>query len=390
VAPAFTPLKSAESRLPPEIAADPVAKKKYLDTFSKQQRNARIMSASLFGLGALAYTMAYMTADDDDLGRNAVATDNMEQWTRFARFHVPRGISEAIGLKDPLIFQVPWGFGLGAFAAAGAQLAGVVGGSQKITEALPNIATSIMLDSFVPIPVSRISPIESPDKWLLDSIAPSFFRPLLEFVMNTNGLGREINSTAQRRMGDAYTGGDHIPEMWKDAARYMLDATDGYVDVSPNSLYFITNSYIDGISRIAENMYGITDLAQGRKDFSLKTDVPLFGSFFGTRSSVDAREFARVEKKIKHMEKVINAFKTNPVQYAEYTAKYPMDEAAVETYNQLLNQELNPLRAEDKAVRLNRDYTPITRKLLLKANQSQEDLVKRQMIEVFKAYGIEP
>ena len=390
VAPAFTPLKSAESRLPPEIAADPVAKKKYLETFSKQQRNARIMSASLFGLGALAYTMAYMTADDDDLGRNAVATDNMEQWTRFARFHVPRGISDAMGLKDPLIFQVPWGFGLGAFAAAGAQIAGVVGGSQKITEALPNIATSVMLDSFVPIPVSRISPIESPDKWLLDSIAPSFFRPLLEFVMNTNGLGREINSTAQRRLGDAYTGGDHIPEMWKDASRYMHNATDGYIDVSPNSLYFMTNSYIDGISRIAENMYGITDLAQGRKDFNLKTDVPLFGSFFGTRSSVDAREFARVEKEIKHIEKTLNSFKLDPVKYAEYTTKYPMEEAAVDTYNKMLNQQLNPLRAEAKAIRLNQDFTPVTRKLLLQTNKYQADLVKRQMIEIFKAYDIKP
>jgi hypothetical protein len=408
VAPAFTSDEKAANRLPPPPAPpttnDPAAnkkyleekqkyleaKEKYLETFGKQRRNARIMSASLFGLGALAYTMAYMTADDDELGRNAVATDNMEQWTRFARFHVPRGISEAMGLKDPLIFQVPWGFGLGAFAAAGAQIAGVVGGSQKITEALPNIATSIMLDSFVPIPVSRISPLESPDKWLLDSIAPSFFRPLLEFVMNTNGLGREINSTAQRRLGDAYTGGDHIPEMWKDASRYMHNATDGYIDVSPNSLYFMTNSYIDGISRVAENMYGITDLAQGRKDFNLKTDVPLFGSFFGTRSSVDAREFARVEKEIKHIEKTINSFKLDPVRYAEYTAKYPMEEAAVDTYNKMLNQQLNPLRAEAKAIRLNQDFTPITRKLLLQTNKYQADLVKRQMIEIFKAYDIKP
>jgi hypothetical protein len=390
VAPAFISDEKATSRLPPEIASDPAAKKKYLETFDKQRSNARLMSFSLFSLGALAYTLAYMTADDDELERNAVATDNMEQWTRFARFHVPRGISEAMGLKDPLIFQVPWGFGLGAFAAAGAQLAGVAGGSHKITDALSNITTSIMLDSFVPIPVSRINPIESPDKWLLDSIAPSFFRPMLEFVMNTNGLGREINSTAQRRLGDAYTGGDHIPEMWKDASRYMHNATDGFIDVSPNSLYFMSNSYVDGIGRIAESMYGITDLAQDRKDFNLKTDLPLFGSFFGSRSSVDAREFARVEKEIKHMEKTINSFKTDPVRYAEYTAKYPMEEAAVDTYNKMVNQQLNPLRAEDKAIRLNRDFSPMIRKQLLETNKYQADLVKRQMIEIFKAYDIKP
>jgi hypothetical protein len=392
VAPAFTSLKAAEARLPPEIAKDEPAKEAYLKNFKELKRNAQIMSTALFGLGALAYTMAYMTSDDDDLGRNAVATDNMEQWTRFARFHIPRGISEAMGLKEPLVFQIPWGFGLGAFAAAGAQLAGVVGGSQKITEALPNIFASIMLDSFVPIPVSRI-PITEPKNipfWLLDTAAPSVARPILEFAMNMNGLGHDINSAAQRRLGDAYTGGDNIPQMWKDAAVWAHDVTDGWFDVSPNTMYFLSNSYIDGISRIGESLYGLTDVTQGRKDFNPKTDLPLLGSFFGARASYDARQFAKVEKEVKHMEKVINDFKTQPVKYAEYTAKYPMDEVIVETYNKILNKELNPLRAQDKTVRLDRNLSPADKKDLLRMNQLYENMIKRQMIDLFESYGLEP
>jgi hypothetical protein len=392
VAPAFTSLKAAEARLPPEIAKDEPAKEAYLKNFKELKRNAQIMSTALFGLGALAYTMAYMTSDDDDLGRNAVATDNMEQWTRFARFHIPRGISEAMGLKEPLVFQIPWGFGLGAFAAAGAQLAGVVGGSQKITEALPNIFASIMLDSFVPIPVSRI-PITEPKNipfWLLDTAAPSIARPILEFAMNMNGLGHDINSAAQRRLGDAYTGGDNIPQMWKDAAVWAHDVTDGWFDVSPNTMYFLSNSYIDGISRIGESLYGLTDVTQGRKDFNPKTDLPLLGSFFGARASYDARQFAKVEKEVKHMEKVINDFKTQPAKYAEYTAKYPMDEVIVETYNKILNKELNPLRAQDKTVRLDRNLSPADKKDLLRMNQLYENMIKRQMIDLFESYGLEP
>jgi hypothetical protein len=392
VAPAFTSMKAAEARLPPEIEKDAVAKATYLKNFKELKRNAQFMSTALFGLGVIAYTMAYMTSDDDDLGRNAVATDNMEQWTRFARFHIPRGISEAMGLKEPLVFQIPWGFGLGAFAAAGAQLAGVAGGSQKITEALPNIFASVMLDSFVPIPVSRI-PITDPTNipfWLLDTAAPSIARPILEFVMNKNGLGHDINSAAQRRLGDAYTGGDNIPEMWKDAAVYAHDVTDGWFNVSPNTMYFLSNSYIDGISRIGESLYGFTDVAQGRKDFNPKTDLPLLGSFFGNRASYDARQFAKVEKEVKHMEKVINDFKTQPARYAEYTAKYPMDEVIVETYYKILNKELNPLRAQDKSVRLDRDLSPAARKDLLRMNQLYENLIKRQMIDLFDSYGLEP
>jgi hypothetical protein len=391
VAPAFTSLKSAESRLPPDIAKDEPAKEAYLKNYKELQRNARIMSGALFGLGMLAYTMAYMTADDDDLGRNAVATDNMEQWTRFARFHIPRGISEAMGLKEPLVFQIPWGFGLGAFAAAGAQIAGVVGGSQKITEALPNIFTSIMLDSFVPIPVSRI-PVTTPSNipfWLLDTAAPSIARPILEFAMNVNGLGHNINSTAQRRLGDAYTGGDNIPELWKDVAVWAHDTTDGWFDVSPNTMYFLSNSYIDGISRIGESLYGLTDVTQGRKDFNPKTDLPLLGSFFGARASYDSRQFAKVEKEVKHMEKTINSFKTQPAKYAEYTAKYPMDEVIVDTYNKILNKELNPLRAQDKTVRLDRNLSPADRKDLLRMNQLYENMIKRQMIDLFESYGLE-
>jgi hypothetical protein len=385
-------LKAAEARLPPEIAKDEPAKEAYLKNYKELQKNARIMSSALFGLGMLAYTMAYMTADDDDLGRNAVATDNMEQWTRFARFHIPRGISEAMGLKEPLVFQIPWGFGLGAFAASGAQIAGVIGGSQKITEALPNIFASIMLDSFVPIPVSRI-PISEPKNipfWLLDTAAPSIARPILEFAMNMNGLGHDINSAAQRRLGDAYTGGDNIPQMWKDAAVWAHDTTDGWFDVSPNTMYFLSNSYIDGISRIGESLYGLTDVTQGRKDFNPKTDLPLLGSFFGARASYDARQFAKVEKEVKHMEKVINDFKTQPVKYAEYTAKYPMDEVIVETYNKILNKELNPLRAQDKTVRLDRNLSPADKKDLLRMNQLYENMIKRQMIDLFESYGLEP
>jgi hypothetical protein len=316
----------------------------------------------------------------------------MEQWTRFARFHIPRGISEAMGMKEPLIFQIPWGFGLGAFAAAGAQVAGVVGGSQKISEALANIFVSIALDSFVPIPVSRIpiSDLSNIPNWALDTAAPSIVRPILEFAMNMNGLGHNINSAAQRRLGDAYTGGDNIPEAWKDFAVWAHDSTDGYIDVSPNTMYFLANSYADGVSRIGETLYGLTDIGQGRKDFSLKTDLPLFGSFFGSRSSFDAREFANVEKEIKRREKILNDFKSQPTKFAEYTVRHPMDEAVIEIYNKMLNKELNPLRAQDKNIRLDRNLSPADRKDLLKMNQLQENLIKRQMIDAFKSYGVEP
>jgi hypothetical protein len=132
---------------------------------------------------------------------------------------------------------------VGAFAAAGAQIAATAAGAQSFKDMAQNIFLQISLDSFVPIPVSRMPPLEMPLEFVLDSIAPSLARPILEFALNKNGLGQDIYNDQNRRFGDAYTGGDKIPEMYKEASRYMVDATRGEIDISPNTLYFLSNSF---------------------------------------------------------------------------------------------------------------------------------------------------
>ena len=389
-APAFMKLSDAVNHLPPDIAANETAKAEYIKNFKQLQKNARITGIALTGMGVMAYAMAQMFSDDDDLGRNAVATDNMDQWTRYARFHVPRAIWEGMGLKKPLVFQIPWGFGGGAFAAAGSQMASVVAGSQPLGPAMINIGTTIAMDSFMPIPVSRISLREKPLEFFVDSIMPSFLRPIVEFSMNTDGLGRDINSTFQRRLGDAYTGKDSTPEAWKDAAEYLHDATDGGIDISPSTLHFFTNSYIDGVARIGETAYGLHDLTKGHKDFDPKTDIPLFGSFFGTRSNYDARQFSSVETKIKNIEKVLNTYKDDPDKLAEYKDKHPTYATVVKMYNTQLNQQLNPIRARNNEIRRDKDLTRSDREAMLRENAFRENLAKSRMIDTFKDYNVEP
>jgi hypothetical protein len=390
VAPAFNTLQMAVDRLPPSIRNNPEALEKFKQEYSFKQSSARIMITSLMGLGMMAYFMAQMTSDDDDLGRNAVATDNMQQWTRFARFHIPKSVSKTLGLGEDIVFQIPWGFGLGAFAAAGAQLAAVGNGSQSIKDALQNIFLQISLDSFVPIPVSRIPPSEEPGAFFLDSITPSIARPILEFVLNKNGLGQEIYNDQSRRMGDAYTGGDRIPEIYKDAARGLANSTLGDIDISPNTLYFLSNSYIDGLGRVFEGLYGINDLANGRKQFNAKTDIPLMGSFFGAKSNVDSREFSAVERKVADIERKIKMFDTNPEMAGLYDAEHPFDRLIVDYYNDRVNADLKDLRSQAKEIRLMSGLDPKDRDALLKVVVFQQNLVKYQMLQNFKAYGIEP
>jgi hypothetical protein len=231
---------------------------------------------------------------------------------------------------------------------------------------------------------------EMPLQWMLDSVAPSMARPALELALNKNGLGQAIHNEQSRRFGDAYTGGDNIPEIYKDAARGIANATTGDFDWNPNTLYFLTNTYMDGPARVIETLYGINDLAQGQKGFNPKTDIPLMGSFFGSKVNIDAQQFSKVEDKIKRIEGVMKQFATDPEREAQYMEKYPFHEAVVEFYNVELNGTLKELRTEANEYRLDKYLSEKDRKELLKLNTMQANIVKNEMIQVFKSYGIEP
>jgi hypothetical protein len=385
VIPAFRTLEGAIAGLPSTIKDDPQALKTYKENYAARQRNARITLAASAASGMIVYAMAQMLADDDDLGRNKVEADNMQQWTRFARFHLPESLT---GVKDYVI-QIPWGFGLGAFAAAGAQLAGAIQGKGSFGDALWNTATQISLDSFIPIPVSRMDASVDPLPFFLDSVMPSTLRPILEFVINKNGLGQDIYSDKNRRMGDAYTGSDRIPEIYRDLARELANTTNGYIDWSPNTVYFLANSYLDGIAKVGELGYGTLDIMRGNKSFDAKKDLPLVGSFIGAKSNFDSREFTKVENQIKEIERILNMFKENPVQYAKYISNNPFAEVLVEQYNSNINGNLKQIRADLNTFRKMK-LPQKERKEIVDALTLQSNIIKRGMIEEFKGYGIKP
>ena len=386
VAPAFTSVDKAVTGLPthiqsPQNEADAQALKTFKDSYAQKQQNARIMIGALMGLGALAYTMSAMMAPDDDLGRNKLMTDNMDQWTRFWRIHVP-------GFSTPI--QIPWGFGLGSFAAAGAQLASVASGHQPASKALANVFLQVSLDSFVPIPVSRMPPADNPLAFAVDSIAPSTVRPVIEFLINKNGLGQDIyNSATGRRLGDAFLGGDRIPEMYKNAAAAMWDATGGAINISPNTMYFLSNSYIDGPSRVFEGVFGITDTVSGKKEFSAKTDLPLIGSFFGAEANVDSREWTSVKKQIERKVEDVKSAQLEPTRHARYLANNPFDEVIAESYNKD-TAKLNKLTEAMNKIRLEKGLTPKEKQEVLKVFTLEQNIIKRNLIEQYKAYDIKP
>jgi hypothetical protein len=346
----------------------------------QRQTNARYMSTGLIGTGVAMYYMALMMAEDDDLGRNKVVTDDMARWTRYARFHIP---------GTDVIIQIPWGFGLGAFASAGAQIASIASGRTSLLDAFGNIIVT-GLDSFMPLPVSRISPIDNFPAFAMDSVTPSMFRPFFEYVMNLDGLGRQIYNNRQSRFGDAYTGGDNIPEMYKKAARELFDATNGAVDWSPNTMYFFANNYFDGIAKMASSATNVGLTVAGAKEFDPKSDMVFISSFIGSKSNIDAREFSSIEKQVKKMEQRINSLRDRPEQLEKFMEDNPNAYSAVQFYNMQVNGTLRNIRTMANKVRANKDLTIMERKEQLKQLNDMSSLVKHRLVEAFDTLDVKP
>jgi hypothetical protein len=378
LAPAFMPFDKKEFELEAkQMGATDAQVANAVKEMQQRKASARRMSMALMGVGAMAFYMAVMMSGDDDEGRNRILTDDMARWSRYARFHIP---------GTDIFFQIPWGFGLGWFASTGAQLASVLTGTNSLQGAFGNMLTTYM-DSFLPLPVSRINPFENPGAFVIDSALPSVARPIVEYMMNIDGLGREIYNNKQNRFGDAYTGGDNIPEAYKLTARKIFDMTNGAIDVSPNSLYFFASNYVDGIAKVMTNSANLAMTATGYKDPDIRSDVALLASFFGTKSNFDAREFSKVEKDILAMDQRIKALKNRPEMLQEYLQDHATDYALVQFYNQAVNGTLRQLRAHANVIRANPELSMKERKAQLDEIVKLQNHVKRDLLNGFEAVG---
>jgi hypothetical protein len=358
---------------------DATADRMYQD-YNSQRKNARVVLGVIMGVGFAAYMLAYLSAGDDDEERNKVGTDDMRRWVRALRINT--GIE--IGGRD-LVAQLSWGFGPGAFASAGSQIAGMVTGNQSFTDGVVNIADAA-LESFMPIQASRIPPTENPTGFLIDSITPSILKPFVQFTMNVDGLGRRIYPDRQTaRYADAYLGTDSVPPMYVEAARWWLDST-GF-DMSPNSMYFFANNYLDGLARVVSTSSNLALVAMGNKNFDPRTDTFFLDSYLKAPSNYDATEFKKAELKIADYAKKINAFKGTP-QLSTFMEDNPEAMGIVKSYNKFingglrnLNEAANRVRRSDMTVKEKQDRLNVLRK--------QQNQLKSSYLNMLDARGFE-
>jgi hypothetical protein len=130
----------------------------------------------------------------------------------------------------------------------------------------------------------------------------------------------------------------------------------------------------------------------GQKDFDAKNDMPFLGSFMGTKSNVDAREFSKVEEKIKAFDKRINSLKDKPELLSSFLQSEDAQKqfATVQFYNSQVNGQLRQLRTVANQIRANDAISPRERKTQLEEIINMQNIVKRQLLNVFADMDVRP
>lgn len=354
-------------------------------SYNKQRKNARITAAAATGFGYLMYSLAYLSAGDDEEGRNKVLTDDTSRWVRTMRFNT--GIK--VNGKD-LVIQIPWGFGFGAFAAIGAQTAAFLFGAQSFKKYFWN-SFDAMTESFVPVQVSKIDKAENFPEALLDTFLPSLARPIGQFAMNMNSFGQEIYAGRTGSLVNAYTSNDSVPEMYKDGAKYLYNTfEEDYKIFSPNTMYFLVNNYADGLGRLASFLYNWGNILKDDKGFDLKSDTLLLDAFFKTTSNYDARQFSSVQKKIEAMERKYKTAELDSDTFYIYLEKHPYDKAVIDYYNETINGRLKEIRQQLNRLR-NKKMSQREREMEMRFLQEEQNAIKASFIAALSyVHSIEP
>jgi len=355
--------------------------KKAYEKYNKQRMNARITLGAALGFGYTMYMLAFASSGDDDEGRNKVLTDDTARWVRTARFNTGLKVNG----KD-LVIQIPWGFGVGAFASIGAQFGALSMGAQSFSKFMANVFDAAM-ESFMPVQISKIEKSSFPVQSFVDSITPSLLRPPVQFAMNMDSFGREIYAGRTGRVLDSYTANDSVPEIYRDAARNLYDLTGA--DVSPNTMYFLVNNYVDGLGRVTSFLYNWLNIARGDKNFDIKSDTLVMDAFFKTTSNYDSRQFSDVEKKIREMMKRYKAAEADPEKLDKYLMSNPYDKQIIDYYNKFLAGDIKKIRTELNRIRES-NMSQKERESEIRALMKHQDYLKAAFISVLDDPELKP
>jgi hypothetical protein len=387
IAPSWRKYEAVANTLPEVIQKDPAKMATFKKEFMRKKILSRWVIGAMLGMGyALWHLMHFMADDDEDkdeAGRNRIATDDARRWTRNARIFL--GFDK--DSNTPRMGNLPWGFGTNAFMAAGAQIAAYTSGDGVEFKDFGSNIIQIGLDSFVPIPSTGISPIDNPSAFVMDLITPTLFKGVLESAMNRNSLDQQIYRNTFSKYTSTYGASDVVPKYFKDLSEHFFEFTNGRVELSPDALYFYANNYADGMSKIAESIYGNILVLRGDKYFNPEKDLFIFDSFLATSSNIDARKYDKIkltlEKKSKTWEELKLSNRLGAYTYA--TTQNPRLEAKLKVFKYFDDTLLKPLETAANQIRIDRLMSPKEKSDRLYRIKIDKNVIKKGAYDTIKS-----
>lgn len=355
-----------------------------LDALMKGKHGPRTAILAL-SMGYFIASMSQLLAGDDEEGRNRMETDDPDRWVRNWRLHLP-GMESAI--------QIPWGFGMGTIASVGAQLWMLIHGRNSLGDFLSNTRTALF-EGFLPLPFSQINFFEKPVQAVVDSVAPSVTRPLLQYAFNRDSLDREIFNSTFNRYSPAYLSKENVPESVNQFSRALYDVytlgtgspPNEEVEkiLSPTGIGFFMNNYLSAVYKVGTALddtvrYTFFD---GQKTPDAVKASMIFAGFKGTPANYDYQKFNELRQEVKGYESAIKTFERNgrEEQLDAYLDKYPEREDAVKVFNKFEGGKLKELRAEANRIRDEYNDRPAERQELLKENRREQNALMRDILE---------
>lgn len=388
LSPAWRKYEAVANTLPEVMQKDPVQMAKFKKRFMQQKQMSRLVASAMIGIGFSLWHLMHMMAglDDDDKdqeGRNKIATDDARRWTRNARIYLGYDTNTH---KD-IMGNIPWGFGPNAFMAFGAQLAAYTSGEGVELKDFAVNTLHIAMDSYLPIPTTGIDPVENTTAFLVDLIMPSVGKPFVEFAMNKNSLDMQIYRSSYSKYSSAYAGSDIVPKYFKDASEMLFDVTNGKIEMSPDEIYFYANNFADGLTKIAESLYGGIAVLKGDKYFDPEKDLFVLDSFLSTTSNLDARRFDILKNSIERKSKILEDLKLrNPNQaYTFATITNPHLDTKIKVLNYFENKALKPLRTAAGQIRNNPLLTSKEKTDLIYRNRLEQNHIKKGVYDTIKS-----
>ena len=333
---------------------------------------------SKFVAGGVAFPMMWnqicrsIMGDDDD-GLNKF--DKIPSYIRYTHLIIPMPFGDGGYVKIPL----PYGYNV--FTAAGAIFDDVIHGNTSAATGSANL---------MKIAISGVSPVDPSDQGLI-AFVPTLFKPFAEVAANVTFTGAPImpSGPGVENVPNYLKSWATTPQMFKDAAGLLNFISGGWVtkdgigmlDISPETIEHITNSYLGGIGRIFQQ--GVTLAMSGPAGYDIQAkDIPVISRLYSKVGYDNTNAlYNRFNDKVNQAKVIKDMASNNPDSLRQARSNFA-GELSLEKLQTKVTGELNKIKQAERALR--KKYPAGTRS---QAFNNQLRLIQQRKERVMKRFN---